>query len=174
MLTEDRKESGLLMPMSIAGNTSLTSLALRFSRRGIICHNAEVQESERMCQFLDTQCTNVNQVVGTLSGGNQQKVAVAKWLVRDCRVFLMDEPTRGIDVAARRRVYRLIDSMAQQGRALVIVSSEVEELMQICDRIVVLSVGQLVAEFPRAQWSHEKIMQACFWNHRREKEVQRV
>jgi ribose transport system ATP-binding protein len=112
--------------------------------------------------------------VQTLSGGNQQKVAVAKWLVRDCQVFLMDEPTRGIDQAARRRLYRLIDSLARRGCGLVIVSSEVEELMRICDRILVLSVGELVAEFRSDQWSREKIMQACFINHRQKKEVQNV
>lgn len=174
MLTEDRKESGLLLPMSIAENTSLSSLRKRFSRRGLVRQAAELEESQKMCKFLNTQCVSVNQAVGTLSGGNQQKVAVAKWLVRDCSVFLMDEPTRGIDVAARRRLYGLIHSMAEQGRGLVIVSSEVEELMQICDRIVVLSVGELVAEFTPNRWSHEKIMQACFLNHRQRMEAESV
>jgi ribose transport system ATP-binding protein len=174
MLTEDRKSSGLLMPMTIATNTSLASLAMRFASFGFVRGRVEARESQRMCDYLDTRCHSVHQTVQTLSGGNQQKVAVAKWLVRDCQVFLMDEPTRGIDQAARRRLYRLIDSLARRGCGLVIVSSEVEELMRICDRILVLSVGELVAEFRSDQWSREKIMQACFINHRQKKEVQNV
>ncbi len=87
---------------------------------------------------------------------------VAKWLVRDADVFLFDEPTRGIDVAARRRIYRLFDSLRDDGKAIVIVSSDLDELMETCDRIAVMSAGKLVATFDRSNWSHDKIMQASF------------
>ena len=90
-----------------------------------------------MCESLETRCAGIEQTVQTLSGGNQQKVAVAKWLVQDADVFLFDEPTRGIDVAARRRIYRLIDSLADDGKAIVIVSSDLDELFETCDRIAV-------------------------------------
>lgn len=114
--------------------------------------------------------------MGTLSGGNQQKVAIAKWLVRDAEVFLFDEPTRGIDVAARRRIYRLFDSLASDGKGLVIVSSDVDELLETCDRIAVMSNGRLVETITRLaatpepagvplvseRWRHDFVTQAAF------------
>jgi ribose transport system ATP-binding protein len=111
---------------------------------------------------LETRFTSIEQSVETLSGGNQQKVAVAKWLLRDAEVFLFDEPTRGIDVAARRRIYRLFESLAANGKGLVIVSSDLEELLETCDRIAVMSAGHLVETFDRGNWSEDKIMQAAF------------
>ncbi len=115
-----------------------------------------------MVDSLEIRCTGIQQSVGTLSGGNQQKVAVSKWLVQDADVFLFDEPTRGIDVSARRRIYQLFHALAQAGKALVIVSSDLEELLETCDRIAVMSAGRLVAEFPRADFSSDRIMQAAF------------
>jgi len=162
MVTEDRKQNGLLLEQSIRVNTSLCALTRQFSAAGMIRRRAERNAAEDTCQQMETSCTGIEQTVVTLSGGNQQKVAVGKWLVRDADVFLFDEPTRGIDVAARRRIYRLFDSLARAGKALVIVSSDLDELLETCDRIAVMSAGSLVASFDRGNWSHEKIMQAAF------------
>lgn len=162
MVTEDRKQNGLLLSQSIATNTTLSSLAKRFSRWGLLRAHKERCVAQEMVDSLETRCESIDQTVGTLSGGNQQKVAVAKWLVRDADVFLFDEPTRGIDVAARRRIYRLMETLCADNKSCVIVSSDLEELFEICDVIAVMSNGRMVATFERNQWSHEKIMQASF------------
>ncbi|TWT56388.1 sugar ABC transporter ATP-binding protein [Allorhodopirellula solitaria] len=162
MVTEDRKQNGLLLSQPISTNTTLSSLRKRFSRWGLIDRRGEQNVSQQWVDDLETRCESIDQAVGTLSGGNQQKVAVAKWLVRDADVFLFDEPTRGIDVAARKRIYRLLESLARSGKASVIVSSDLEELFETCDAIAVMCNGRLAATFPRDQWSQEKIMQACF------------
>ncbi len=162
MVTEDRKQDGLLQSQSIRSNTTLSSLWRRFSRAGLVRGDAERRIAEQMRDAMQTRCESVEQWVGTLSGGNQQKVAVAKWLVRDAEVFLFDEPTRGIDVGARRRIYEVFESLAREGKALVIVSSDLDELFETCDRIAVISAGRLVATFARDEWSQEKIMQASF------------
>ncbi len=162
MVTEDRKQNGLLLPQSIRVNTTLCAMWHRFSAGGMIRRRAEQNSAEQMCRQLETRCTSIEQSVATLSGGNQQKVAVSKWLVRDANVFLFDEPTRGIDVAARLRIYHLFHSLSRDGKALVIVSSDLDELLETCDRIAVMSAGRMVATFDRSNWAHEKIMQAAF------------
>ncbi len=165
MVTEDRKDNGLLLSQSIRVNTTLAAMWSRFSIGGLVRGGAERIVAAEMCELLETRCTSIEQSAETLSGGNQQKVAVAKWLVRDADVFFFDEPTRGIDVASRRRIYRLFDTLAADGKALVIVSSDLEELLETCDRIAVMSAGRLVETFSRGDWSEERIMQAAFSQH---------
>jgi ribose transport system ATP-binding protein len=162
MITEDRKQSGLLLPQSIRVNTSLCSMQTLFSAFGFICERDEQRSARELCDSMETRCTSTEQSVGTLSGGNQQKVAISKWLLRDANVFLFDEPTRGIDVAARHRIYRLMDTLARDGKAIIVVSSDLEELLETCDRIAVMSAGRLVRTFVRNHWSHDEIMQAAF------------
>lgn len=162
MVTEDRKKNGLLLSQSILVNTSLTALSQRFSRVGLIQFHTEQEASDQYCDSLEIRCTDSQQLAGTLSGGNQQKVVIARWLNTDASVFLFDEPTRGIDVPARRRIYRLIDTLAAEGKGIVIVSSDLEELFETCDRIVVMSNGKLAQIFDRTDMSHEQIMQAAF------------
>ena len=162
MVTEDRKHNGLLLSQSILVNTTLSSLRKRFSRHGLIQRTAEVRVTEKLRGQLETRCENIDQTVRTLSGGNQQKVAMAKWLVRDADVFLFDEPTRGIDIATRRTVYRLLDTLSAEGKACVIVSSDLDELVETCDSIGVMCNGKLVETFRRSEWSREKIMRAMF------------
>lgn len=116
-----------------------------------------------MCERLQTKCSSTRQPVGTLSGGNQQKVVIAKWLVSNTQVFLFDEPTRGIDVAARRLVHELIDQLAKQGKVIVIVSSEIDELFETCDCIGVMSRGSLVQVQKTEQWTREAITRASFF-----------
>lgn len=162
LVTEDRKQNGLLLSQSIMENTILSSMRSRFSRWGLIKASDAQDATLQMMHDLETRYDSIDQSAGTLSGGNQQKVVIAKWLVHDAEVFLFDEPTRGIDVAARRRIYRLIESLAKRGKACVIVSSDLEELLETCDSIAVMCDGELVETFHRDQWSREKIMQASF------------
>ncbi|MEM9586722.1 MAG: sugar ABC transporter ATP-binding protein [Planctomycetota bacterium] len=162
LLTEDRKSNGLLLQQSIRVNTAMAAMHKRFSRLGLIRKWEEHRVAGQMRASLDVRCTDTEQPVGALSGGNQQKVAVSKWLVRDADVLLLDEPTRGIDVAARRAIYRLMDQLSDQNKAMVIVSSDLEELLETCDRIAVMSAGRLVQTFDRGQWSEDEIMQAAF------------
>ena len=116
---------------------------------------------------LDVRSRGVEQPVGELSGGNQQKVVIGRWLLCDCDVLLVDEPTRGIDVAAKAGVHRALADLAARGTALVVVSSELEELMAICDRIAVLSAGRLVATFARDAFTEEALLAAAFSEHAR-------
>jgi ribose transport system ATP-binding protein len=165
MVTEDRKQDGLLLEHSVRENISLSAMSKRFSNRGIVRRKEEQRVAEAMCATLQTRSTGVEQVAGTLSGGNQQKVAIAKWLVRDADVFLFDEPTRGIDVGARRRICKLIDQLSDQGKGIVIVSSDLDELMDISDRIAVMSAGRMVRLFDRDNWSADAILRASFAGH---------
>jgi ribose transport system ATP-binding protein len=106
------------------------------------------------------------QRVEELSGGNQQKVLLARWLHRNCRVLLLDEPTRGIDIGAREDIYRVLDELAAAGKAILVVSSDLRELMMICDRIGVMSDGELVGEFERGEWSEHALLDAAFAAYR--------
>lgn len=162
MITEDRKRDGLLLPQSVESNLSLASLKHRFSRLGWIRRQQERDAGTRIHQQLHIKSAGLEQSVHTLSGGNQQKVVVGKWITHQPDVYLFDEPTRGIDVGVRNRLYDLFDSLAQQGKGLVIVSSDLEELMETCDRIAVMNEGRLTATFARGQWSEEQLMQASF------------
>lgn len=168
MVTEDRKQNGLLLQLSIRCNTTLAALSERFSSIGVVKQGREAAVAEEINRSMETRCTTMEQIVGTLSGGNQQKVAIAKWLARDADTFLFDEPTRGIDVGARRRIYELLDELARAGKGIVIASSDLEELFETCDRIAVLSAGRLVEIRDRASWTEDAILQASFSGHRDE------
>lgn len=167
MVTEDRKQNGLLLRQSIRSNMTIGSLGKKFASWGVIRKQGERQAVHEMVEQLATKCDDIDQLVATLSGGNQQKVAISKWLIRDAEVFFFDEPTRGIDVAARRRIYRLIESLAQAGKTIVIVSSDLDELLETCDRIGVISDGKWIDEFERDSWSSDQIMQAAFAGYRK-------
>lgn len=162
MVTEDRKENGLLLDQSIRVNVTLAALSKNFSRLGVVRHGAERKAATDICERLETRCTSIEQIASTLSGGNQQKVAVAKWLLQDAHVFLFDEPTRGIDVAARRQIYKLFETLAADGKSIVIASSDLEELFETCDQIAVMSAGRIIETFDRGDWSEDRIMQAAF------------
>ncbi len=162
MIPEDRKQQGLLLDQSIKANVTLMSLH-RYKRVfGWITDKQERAAVRGYCQSLDIKCNDIEQRVRELSGGNQQKVSIARWLLRDCQVLLFDEPTRGIDVHAKATIYQLLIDLAAEGKAVVIVSSESRELTDLCDRIGVMSNGCLAAVFDRGDYSHEKIMAASF------------
>jgi ribose transport system ATP-binding protein len=162
MMTEDRKQNGLLLPLSVRVNTTLNTLWRNFSTAGVINVRSEVASTVHMNQLLATKTTGPEQAVSKLSGGNQQKVILARWLLAEGEVLLFDEPTRGVDLVARRQIYALFEQLTQQQKSLIIVSSDLEELLETCDRIGVMSNGRLVDIFDRADWSQEKLTQAFF------------
>jgi ribose transport system ATP-binding protein len=162
MVPEDRKLDGLLLGQSIRVNTTLATLKRHVRGGGWLDFRKEGQTTESLRTRLALHCASGEQTVSELSGGNQQKVVVARWLARDCRVLLFDEPTRGIDVAAKDMIYQLLRDLAGERKAMVMVSSELTELMALCDRILVMSAGRVVAEFLPGQWSQEAITHAAF------------
>jgi ribose transport system ATP-binding protein len=162
MIPEDRKEQALLLSQPVRMNMTLAMLPAFVRRRWWIDDEREVRAADELRVRLDVRSRSLDQRAGELSGGNQQKVVIARWLLRECDVLLFDEPTRGIDVAAKIAVYRVLNGLATRGAALVVVSSELSELMALCDRIAVMSAGRLVATFARGEWSEEAIMAAAF------------
>ncbi|MDT8854371.1 sugar ABC transporter ATP-binding protein [Paracoccaceae bacterium Fryx2] len=157
-VTEDRKALGLVLEENILRNTTLANLP-GVSRRGVIDSNRERKVAEDYKTQLNTRTPTVFQRVVNLSGGNQQKVVLAKWLFTDPDVLILDEPTRGIDVGAKFEIYAIINQLADQGRGVILISSEMPELLGMCDRIMVMNKGSFVGELSRAQASQERIMQ---------------
>jgi ribose transport system ATP-binding protein len=162
LVPEDRKRQGLLLQQSVKSNVTLPSLRNFNQFAGWIDIGKEQDAVEHYRRSLHIKCDDIHQVVGQLSGGNQQKVSIARWLMRDCRILLFDEPTRGIDIHAKTAIYELLGGLADSGKAVVIVSSESRELTDLCDRIAVMSNGELAATFARGEWTAGKIMQASF------------
>ena len=158
-VTEDRKSLGLVLDDTIAHNTTLAHLD-GVSTRGVIDEGREFAVATEFRQRLATRCAGVHQPVVNLSGGNQQKVVLAKWLFADPTLLILDEPTRGIDVGAKFEIYTLIARLAEEGRSILMISSEMPELLGMCDRIHVMNEGEFVAEFDAAEASQEKIMRA--------------
>ncbi|MBI4604853.1 MAG: sugar ABC transporter ATP-binding protein [Planctomycetes bacterium] len=168
LLTEDRKEQGLLLPMSLRANITLARMRSVSRLRAWIRPRAEGSTCERFVRALSVRCRSPEQPVRELSGGNQQKVLLARWLHRDAEVLIFDEPTRGVDVAAKLEIHRLLLELAARGKAVLVVSSELEELMALCDRIAVLSAGRLVDTFERGAWSQDAILAAALSGYMRD------
>ena len=161
LVTEDRKSQGLLLTQPIRINTTLSDVGA-VSKAGWLQRARETKIVKELIQRLSLRCNSMEQNVGTLSGGNQQKVIVSRWLHRNCDILLLDEPTRGVDVGARAEIYSELEQMAQSGKALLMVSSDLRELMQMADRIGVMSNGQLVTIFDRGQWTEKSLLAAAF------------
>lgn len=157
---EDRKEHGLVLGMSIADNITLPVLA-RFATLGWLNEGRKVQAAVAASRQLEVKMTNVEQQAGQLSGGNQQKVVLAKWLSTKPRVLILDEPTRGIDVGTKAAVHRLMSNLAAEGLAILMISSELPEVLGMSDRILVMREGRLTGEFSRAEATQEKLMAAA-------------
>jgi putative multiple sugar transport system ATP-binding protein len=162
-VTEDRKGLGLLLNEDIKKNISLANLP-GVSENLVIDETREFQVAGGYRGKLNIRCPNVLQKVLNLSGGNQQKVVLAKWLFSKPDVLILDEPTRGIDVGAKYEIYSLINELANEGKCIIMISSEMPELLGVCDRIYVLNEGSFVAEFTQAEASQEKIMRAIVTN----------
>jgi putative multiple sugar transport system ATP-binding protein len=156
-VTEDRKSLGLILDESIQFNTTLAHLE-GVSKAGVLNANAETDVAEHYRTALNTRTPSVFQAVGNLSGGNQQKVVLAKWLNTSPEVLILDEPTRGIDVGAKYEIYAIINDLSAQGKGVVMISSEMPELLGMCDRIYVMNEGSLVGELAAKDASQERIM----------------
>jgi len=165
LITEDRKGEGLLLPQPIAANVSLGNIG-SVARHGVVDAKRENALAQKQIDAMRIRSSGPGQIVGELSGGNQQKVVIGRWLARDCRVLLFDEPTRGIDVGAKFDIYGLMGALAREGRALVVVSSDLRELMLICDRIGVMSAGSLTGVFERDTWTQDALLAAAFAGYR--------
>ena len=159
-LTNDRKGNGLVLNMSIVENTTLAAIP-RYSPGGWMRRAAEADAARRRVETLRTRCASVEQPVAELSGGNQQKVAMAKWLETEPGVLLLDEPTRGVDVGAKKDLYDLIAEWTKSGMAVVLITSEMPELLALCDRIIVLHRGRAAAEYARGEATQERILAAA-------------
>jgi ribose transport system ATP-binding protein len=157
LVPEDRRHEGLILDTSVERNISLPSLE-RVSRFRLVQGRRERELAQSMCNRLKVRTPGLGQQVGLLSGGNQQKVVLAKWLCRQPRVLILDEPTRGIDVGAKSEIYGLMDELAGQGLAVLMISSDLEEVLGMSDRALVMHQGRLAGELARADLSEEAIM----------------
>jgi ribose transport system ATP-binding protein len=154
---EERKSQALLLGDSVYRNISISSLA-RFARGGFLSGAAEKDAARRQVDSLDVRPADVDREVRTLSGGNQQKVVLARWLLRDCEVLLLDEPTRGVDVGARSEIYALVRLLADRGVAVVVVSSEIPEVLGLADRVLVIADGAVVTEQPADALDEHRVL----------------
>jgi ribose transport system ATP-binding protein len=163
-VTEDRREEGLMMQQSIAENLGLISLRYFVTRIVQLVRESVLRSAvERVTAALRIKSGDIyRHQVKTLSGGNQQKTVIGKWLVHRPELLIMDEPTKGIDVGAKFEVYSIMNDLAANGTGILFISSELEELMGMCDRISILSKGELVGSFPRSEFDQESILHSAF------------
>jgi ribose transport system ATP-binding protein len=161
LVPEDRKTQGLCLTLPVRANLTLAALP-GLARRGWIDRDREAAAAEDVRARFDIRCRSIEQPVAELSGGNQQKVLLGRWLLRDADVLLIDEPTRGVDVAAKQAVHAALRELADRGKALVVVSSELEELTALCDRIAVLSDGRVASTFDRGGFDEAAMTAAAF------------
>jgi ribose transport system ATP-binding protein len=157
-LSEDRKRFGLALIMSVKANTVMASLEKFLKILGIVDDAQSRQVTTEYVKRLNTKTPSIDQLAKNLSGGNQQKVVVGKWLVRDCDIFIFDEPTRGIDVGAKSEIYKLLNELADQGKAIIMISSELPEILRMSHRIVVMCEGKVTAVLKAEESTQEKIM----------------
>ncbi|NLK27929.1 MAG: sugar ABC transporter ATP-binding protein [Clostridiales bacterium] len=156
-ISEDRKENGLILSNPIRVNTTLAKMG-KVSNRNIIDTNAEIMAANSFVEKLQTKCTSIEQEVGNLSGGNQQKVLISKWMFADPEIMILDEPTRGIDVGAKYEIYCIINQLVAEGKSILLISSELPELIGMCDRIYIMNEGRMVGEVSREEATQEVIM----------------
>jgi ribose transport system ATP-binding protein len=160
LVPEDRKLQGLIMGMSVMENTSLAVLS-KLTSLGLLSRRKELELSRAFNEKLKVRLSSIHQSIEILSGGNQQKVVIAKWLATGPRILLLDEPTRGIDVGSRQEIYGIIEKLASEGMGIIVVSSDLPEILSITDRIIVLSESRMTATFNRDEATEELIMKAA-------------
>lgn len=161
MVTEDRLRRGAIHKLSVRINLSLAYLK-RICRLGFIDFKHEKQDCKKMIDVMEIKVASMEQEIGSLSGGNQQKAILGKWLLTEPEVLILDEPTRGIDVGSKAEIYKLVGRHAREGKAIIVVSSELPEIMGICDRILVVKNGEIVGEEMRKDFNQEALMKAAF------------
>jgi ribose transport system ATP-binding protein len=157
MLSEERARDGLVLPAGILDNITLASLG-RLSRLGILSRREQVQAAKEQVDYLDIRPARLQRPVRMLSGGNQQKVVFGKWLVHGARLQILDEPTRGVDVATKVQIYQIIASLADEGRAILLISSDLPEIIGMSDRILVMRLGRIVGEVPASAATEERLL----------------
>jgi ribose transport system ATP-binding protein len=163
-VTENRREEGLLMDHTIAENLGLVSLPEFVTGVGKIVRESEMYEAGgRIKETLSIKSGDISEALAkSLSGGNQQKVVIGKWLMSNPKILILDEPTRGIDVGAKYEVFTIVNRLASQGTAVLVISSELEELEAMCDRILVMSRGEMTGAFDRSEFDREVLLAAAF------------
>jgi ribose transport system ATP-binding protein len=164
LLTNDRKANGLVLGMSIIHNVTLAALK-KFSPMGWLRPDSEIKAAAEQKETLNLKAASLRMSVNSLSGGNQQKVVMAKWIETEPKVFLLDEPTRGVDVGAKHEIYELMNKWTSQGIAIILITSEMPELLAMSDRIIVMHRGSITAEFDSEQATQEKILHAAMGLH---------
>jgi ribose transport system ATP-binding protein len=155
---EDRKQHGVILPLPVKENISLTGFSKITGPLGFIRREKEKSSIDDLIRILKIKAESGDQIAGTLSGGNQQKVVLAKWLNRDCRVLIVDEPTRGVDIGGKVEIYNLLCKLSEDGLAIIMISSETPELTGLCDRIIVIRKGQIQGELMKKDFSDEEIL----------------
>lgn len=166
-VTEDRKEAGLILIDSIMHNISLPNLK-SISENMIIDEGKEGRETRNYCRKLNVKASSVTQSTGNLSGGNQQKVVLAKWIMAGPDILILDEPTRGIDIGAKYEIYCIISRLAKEGKSILLISSELPEVLGMSDRIYVISEGRIAGELSKEEASQESVMKCIMRSNREE------
>lgn len=169
-VTEDRKGNGLILAQPIRVNTTLAKTS-KVSRRGAFDYDKERLVADEYKDKLSIKCSSTEQYVGNLSGGNQQKVLLAKWMFADPDILLLDEPTRGIDVGAKYEIYGIMNQLVKDGKSVVMISSELPELLGMCDRIYIMNEGSIVGELSAGEATQELIMSCILLNDKKNQEV---
>ncbi len=167
MLTEDRRRYGIIPVRSVRENATLSNLK-KFFYSGRLHRKLEDDTTRKMCKKMNVKTPSYETTIEALSGGNQQKVLLAKWMICDPQILILDEPTRGIDVGAKYEIYKLMGSLVEEEKSLIMISSELPELIGMCDRIYVMSKGEIVGELKRGDFSQEKIMRLATGFERQE------
>jgi len=162
-LTEDRKGQGLSLIHTVKQNMTLVNLN-RFTKMGVISGDHEIFEAEEYRKKLNVRASSIDQIVGYLSGGNQQKVCLAKWIMTNADVFIFDEPTRGIDVGAKYEIYQIMNRLAGEGRSILFISSDLPEILSMSDRVYVVNGGEIAGELHKSEISQEAVMK-CIMSH---------
>lgn len=160
-LSEDRKHYGLVLGLDVETNTVLADMKNYLKPFGIVDTKKVKEKSEEMVEALKTKTPSVKQLVKNLSGGNQQKVVIAKWLTKDCDILIFDEPTRGIDVGAKSEIYKLLNDLAQQGKSIIMISSELPEILRMSHRVVVMCEGRLTGDMEIRGTTQQMIMKCA-------------
>lgn len=160
LVTEDRKRLGLFSHLTVGENITLCTLD-ECVRHGLLNHALEDRRASESVARLGVKTAGVDAAITSLSGGNQQKTIIGRWLLTEPKVLLLDDPTRGIDVGAKAELYRLMDQLCRSGLGIIVTSSELPELLTLCDRILVLCEGRQTGEFSRAEASEQRIMEAA-------------
>ncbi|HEX9015495.1 MAG TPA: sugar ABC transporter ATP-binding protein [Chloroflexota bacterium] len=160
LIPDDRKGAGLIGALSVKANGSIAALP-RFSRAGIVDGTAETQVVKRWIERLDVRCAGLSQQIKYLSGGNQQKVVIGRWLANECKMLILDQPTRGVDVGAKVEIYRLLEDLAEQGVGILMISLEMPEVLGIADTILVMHEGRIAGEYSRKNADQAELMRCA-------------